>query len=75
MPFGGSQTHLKEDDAMPELKFLTKDIGDNSVADVTLSNVLVFITACHVISTVGFNKKIAISLKLKTTQPHLQCVA
>ena len=35
MPFRGSQTRLKEDDAMPELKFLTKDIGDNSVADVT----------------------------------------
>ena len=29
MPFRGSQTRLKEDDAMPELKFLTKDIGDN----------------------------------------------
>ena len=61
----GSQTRLKEDDAMLELEFLIKNIGDNSVDDVTLSEVLVFITACDVIPRFGFKKKIDVFFETK----------
>ena len=50
---------------MLELEFLIKDIGDNSVDDVTLSDVLVFITAYDVIPPLGFNKKIDVFFETK----------
>ena len=61
----GFQTRLKDNDAMLELEFLIKDIGDKSVDDVTMSDVLVFITACDVIPPLGFNKKIDVFFETK----------
>ena len=54
----GSTRRVMEDEAMVELEFLVNDLNNGVVKDLSLRDLLVFITGSDVIPPFGFQKKI-----------------
>ena len=69
----GSTRRVMEDEAMVELEFLVNDLNNGVVKDLSLIDLLVFITGSHVIPPFEFQKKIDVYFE-ESDQLYLQHV-